>query len=357
MLVMIGSIAVHPPALAQRGRAAIDFHIAMRGTVSALQRQAESELAGHGIVAATLPDDLDDRHRLIDATLADSNAYRLRALTAEWTARDHGPTCQAAFDEIADTLVPRLDALDEGPATLELDPDLVPPDWFTRVWFHRTTGGWDASPYNGYVHGELIHKLILTRVFGADIFAQRRAAAELAPRRDYARILDMGASSGHNMVALAQVFSDAQLSGVDYSGRMLEHARRIANEAGQPWRLYQRACEATGFADQSFDLVASYNMLHELPRGIIRAMFAETFRILEPGGTMLVGDVPRYAELDKLAAWRFDHVARYGGEPYWRVSASTDLVALARELGFVAVSGQAIGRGTPYVLVAAKPAS
>ncbi|WP_375383263.1 class I SAM-dependent methyltransferase [uncultured Sphingomonas sp.] len=346
---------MQPPALAQRGRAAIDFHITMRGMVSSLQREVEAELASHGITAATLPDDLDDRHTLIDATLASSDAYRLRALAAEWTARDHGPTCQAAFDEIADTLAPELAALDHGPATLELDPDLVPPDWFSRVWFHRTAGGWDASDHNGYVHGELIHKLILTRVFGADIFAQRRAAAECTPRRDYARILDMGASSGHNMVALAQMFPDAQLSGIDYSARMLEHARRVANEAGLPWRLYQRACEDSRFAGESFDLVASYNMLHELPRGIIRRMFAETFRILEPGGTMLVGDVPRYAELDRLAAWRFDHVARYGGEPYWRVSACTDLVALARELGFVDVSGQAIGRGTPYVLVATKP--
>ena len=347
---------MQPPALAQRGRAAIDFHITMRGAVSSLQREAEAELAGHGVTAETLPEDLDARHALIDATLAQSKAYRLRALTGEWTARDHGPTCQAAFDEVAPVLVPALEALDEGPASLELDPDLELPRWFTRVWFHRTTGGWDAGPYNGYVHGELIHKLILTRVFGADIFAQRRAAAELAPRRDYRRILDMGASSGHNTVALAEVFPDAEISGVDYSPRMLEHARRVANERGAAWKLYQRACQDTGFADGSFDLVSSYNMMHELPRGIIRAMFAEAFRVLEPGGTMIMGDVPRYFELDRLAAWRFDHGARMGGEPYWRVSASTDVVAMAEEIGFVAVSGQVLGRGTPYVLVASKPA-
>jgi SAM-dependent methyltransferase len=345
------------PALAQHGRAAIDFHCSMRGAVSALQRGVEAEMAARGITADTMPEDMDERHALVDTSLAASNGYRLRQLVAEWAARDHGPTCQAAFDEIAPTLVPELEALDDGPATLELDPDLELPRWFTRVWFHRTTGGWDAGPYNGYVHGELIHKLILTRVFGSDIFAQRRAAAELAPRRNYRRILDMGASSGHNTVALSDVFPGAEISGVDYSQRMLEHARRVANARGEAWKLYQRACQDTGFADASFDLVSSYNMMHELPRGIIREMFAEAFRVLEPGGTMIMGDVPRYFELDRLAAWRFDHVARSGGEPYWRVSATTDVVAMAEDLGFVDVSGQTLGRGTPYVLVATKPAA
>jgi hypothetical protein len=71
---------------------------------------------------------------------------------------------------------------------------------------------------------------------------------------------------------------------------------------------------------------------------------------------MIAGDVPRYFELDRLAAWRYDRAARYGGEPYWRASASTDLVAMARDAGFVDVQGSVIGRGTPYVLVATKPA-
>lgn len=313
-------------------------------------------MAAAGLTADTLPADMEARHAAVDDALEGSNAARLRLLLGEWTARDHGPTAQAAFDEIADDLVPTLQALDAGPATLELDPGLERPRWFEGVWFHRTTGGWDATPYNGYVHGELIHKLILTRVFGADIFAQRRAAAECAPRRNYKRVLDLGASSGHNTVALADTFAGAEISGVDFSQRMLEHARRVANARGEAWRLYQRACEATGFTDGSFDLVSSYNLLHELPRGIVRDVFAESFRILEPGGTMIAADVPRYAEIDRLASWRFDRAARFGGEPYWRASASADLVQMARDIGFVEVSGRTIGRGTPYVLVATRPA-
>lgn len=356
---MIDPLPVPPafpvPALAQRGQAAIDFHCAVRRQGAILQRALEASLAAAGVTAETMPDDLDARHAMADPILAQTAPARLQRLVAEWTARDHGPMAAAAFSEIADQVVPALLALDHGPTTLVTDDPPELPAWFDRVWFHRTTGGWDAGPYNGYVHGELIHKLILTKVFGADIFALRRAAAGQAPRRDYARVLDLGASTGHNMVALADVFPGAEISGVDYSARMLEHARRVGNARGAAWRLYQRACDDTRLPAEQFDLVASYNLLHELPVGIIRRVFAESFRLLAPGGTMIAGDVPRFAQLDRLSAWRFDRAARFGGEPYWRASASADLVALAQAAGFTDVTERTLGNGSPYVLVASKP--
>ncbi|NML12249.1 class I SAM-dependent methyltransferase [Sphingobium sp. AR-3-1] len=341
--------------LGQRGRATIDFHCAVRGAVAKLQRAVEAELSDAGINAQTMPEKMDDRHRLVDETLAHSPVYGARALLGEWTAKDHGPICQDAFAEIRDTVEPMLKALEDGPATLELDEALELPAYFERVWFHRTTGGWDASPHNGFVHGELIHKRILTRVFGGNIFGHRRTAAAKAPPRAYRRILDMGASSGHNMVALAEAFPDAQISGVDFSARMLEQARRVANARGWAWKLYQRPCEATGFADGSFDLVSSYNLIHEIPPRIIRAVFAEAYRLLEPGGTVIMSDVPRYADLDRMASWRFDWAARWGGEPYWRAASTTDLVAVAQEAGFVDVDGGVLPGGQPYILVARKP--
>lgn len=347
---------MQPPSLAQRGRATFDFHCAVRGAVSELHRRSEGELAQAGITAETMPDDLEARHRLVDETLATSSNFRLRNLLNDWTARDHGPIAEDAFDEIRQTVGPKLAALDNGPSTLERNPDIELPNYFSRVWFHRTTGGWDASPDNGFVHGELIHKLILTRMYGGDIFQQRRQVAELAPRRDYRHVLDMGASSGHFTVALADVFPDAEISGVDFSAPMLEHAMRVGNERGAAWKLYQRAAEATGFPDGSFDLVGSYNLIHEIPPGIIRAIFAESFRLLEPGGHMIMADVPRYFDLDKMSVWRFDLAARYGGEPYWRSASSTDLKAVAEAVGFTNVSGFTLPKGQPYVVIAEKPA-
>ena len=166
------------------------------------------------------------------------------------------------------------------------------------------------------------------------------------------RILDMGCSSGHFTVALTQTFPEAKITGVDLSGRMIEHAYRVANANGWDWDLYQRPAEATGFADASFDLVTSFILLHELPAEAIRAVFREAYRLLVPGGDMLMSDVARYADLDAISSWKADSAARFGGEPHWRESASLDLAQLAREVGFA----NAIASGHyPHVLIASKP--
>ena len=205
----------------------------------------------------------------------------------------------------------------------------------------------------GYVHGEIIHRKMVDRMYPGGIFKQRRAVAGMAPREDYARILDMGCSSGHFTSALADAFPRAKITGVDLSRRMLEHAWRTANANGWDWDLYQRPAEVTGFADASFDLVASYIMLHEMPAEAIRDSFAEALRVLAPGGDMLMSDVTRYADLDRLAAWKADRLAKYGGEPHWRESASLDLAALAREVGFAEAKAEG---HYPHVLIARKSA-
>jgi ubiquinone/menaquinone biosynthesis C-methylase UbiE len=200
---------------------------------------------------------------------------------------------------------------------------------------------------------------MLAKMFPGDIFAQRRAAAAAAPRRDYGRILDMGASSGHYTIALSEIFPESRITGIDLSPRMLEHAARSGNARGQAWQFHVRPAEDTGFPAESFDLVTSYNLLHELPPPVIEAVFAEAFRLLAPGGDMLMSDVPRFTELDRLTAWRFDHLAKWGGEPFWRASASMDLAAAAKRAGFTDVVAGGIGPAPtrhPYLVQGHKPA-
>lgn len=342
--------------LAQRGRALIDFEVGVRQAAGRLQGQLDGVLAARGVTAATLPEDMEARHDLIDATLADVPMYRTRALLGDWSACEHGRVCEEAFEQVRETVAPALDALAEGPTTIRQAPDFVPPKYWSAVWFHRTTGGWDGGPYNGFIHGELVHKRYVSKIFPGDIYAQRRRVLDELPRHDHARILELGTSSGHYTVALDERFPDAQIVGLDPSPRMLEQARRVGNERGASWQLHVGVGEDSGFADASFDLVTSYAIHHELPPKIIAAWFAEAFRLLEPGGDLLMVDVPRYADLDRMAAFRFDWAAKWGGEPFWRASASLDLAQGARDAGFVDVHAGGIApMGNPYFVYGRKP--
>jgi ubiquinone/menaquinone biosynthesis C-methylase UbiE len=167
----------------------------------------------------------------------------------------------------------------------------------------------------------------------------------------------MGVSSGFHTLALADAFPEAEISGCDVARPMLEQAQRVANERGLRWTLQVGVGEDTGFEAESFDLVTASTVHHELPPGIIRAMFAEAFRLLEPGGDLVMADVPRYFDLDRIESWRFDWVAKYHGEPFWRASASMDLAQALSAAGFVDVAAYPLGAklGT-YVFRGHKPA-
>lgn len=342
--------------LRQRGRASVDFmsYIALGG--AAVRDRAKAAVEARFPDAQALPEDLDERHELIEGQLVSERAYRAEQMLGEWHSRHHGLIAEEAFDEVREDVVPKLQALDEGPASLEANDDFSAPDYWRGVDFHRTAHGWDGTEFAGCVHGEIVHRKMVDRLFPGGIFQQRRRVAAMAPKDHYAKILEMGSSTGHYTLALSETYPDAEIHGVDLSLRTLEHARRVANVRGLPWHLYRRPAEATGFADESFDLVTSYILLHEIPADTIRAVFAEAFRVLEPGGDFLMSDVTRYADLDRLSEWRADRGARYGGEPHWRESASLDLGAVAREVGFenVAAGGEP-PMNYPYVVRGRKP--
>ncbi|WP_174284804.1 class I SAM-dependent methyltransferase [Sphingomonas bacterium] len=343
--------------LAQRGRAMMDFEVTTRLAAAALHRAAEGELADRGITADTLPKDMEQRHDVIDTALKDSPVFQARQLLGEWCAKQHGRAAEQAFAEIADTLVPELERLREGGTTITRHDDYAAPKYWSDIWFHRTRGGWDADVYNGFVHGELVHKRYVSKVFPGDIYGSRRVVLKDLPRDDYRRILEIGTSSGHHTVAIAEVFPDARLTGIDPSLRMLEQAQRVANEQGLAWDLHVGVGEALPFAEASFDLVTAYAIHHEMPPRIISAIFAEAFRVLEPGGDMAMADVTRTGDLDRLAAWRMDWAAKWGGEPFWRATAGLDMVPMAEAAGFVDVRGYAPNPGRdPYVIYGRKPA-
>nr|WP_310524478.1 class I SAM-dependent methyltransferase [Polymorphobacter sp.] len=347
-----------PAVMRQGGRAAMDFMVAVTGASRPLAARWSADLARSGVTADSLPEDIEARHGVMAAALAGSRGFACASLVAEFASVEHGRVARDAFDEMADVLKPKLAALEaQGPGTLTVYTNFKAPAYFDGVWFHRTTGGWDGHAEMGYVHSEFIHKSYVARMFGGDIFAQRRAVLGMLPRADYARILELGTSSGHFTTALQEVFPEAAIAGVELSLPMLREALRVGNANGWAWDLHQRAAEDTGFAGGRFDLVASYIMLHEMPAEAIGAAFAEAFRVLTPGGQMLMSDVTPYRMMDRMGAWRADWMAKRGGEPWWREAATMDLSAAARDAGFVDVSeGGLDGAVYPWVVIGTKPA-
>ena len=343
--------------LRQHGRAATAFMSDLAVASARLRPKVDADLAARGLDARTLPDDLDERLRQADAALADSRANRALAILGEWSGVSHGRIGQAAFEEIRAELEPRLRELQsKGPCTLEARLGDRLPEYQTRAWIHRTTGGWDGHDYQGFVHGELVHRTYVARNYGGRIYEVRRGILKELRNRDPKRIFEIGSSSGNFTLQIQKEFPNAQIVGCDISLRMLEQGQRIGNENGCSWELHQLPGEDTGFESGSFDLVTSFIVIHEVPAAITVRHIQEAFRLLRPGGELLLSDAPRYAALDKAAVRWADYVGIHGGEPFWRDAAMLDLGAAARAAGFVDVRSQGQGEGVyPWYVYGKKP--
>ncbi len=343
------------PELKQRGRASIDFVAALGGALRSSRMQLSSEIAAAGVGNESLPADFDERMAAFESAISVAATHPRYAALRDWLGRHHGPIAMEAFDEVRGELAPALEALrSRGPCTLALATEDPSPDYMRGVAFHGTST-WDAHDHMGFIHGELVHRRLVARNFGGDIYAQRRQMLAELQHGPYMRILEVGTSSGNLTVALSQQFPEAAITGIDVSRRMLEQAQRVGNELGYSWQLLQRRAEQTGLPAASFDLVAAYSLPHELPETATRQILREALRVLRPGGEFILGDVVPFGAQDRLTQCWAQLEAVHGGEPYWREFCSLDMAAVAQEEGFA--EARYFGHGVqqfPHILLARK---
>jgi ubiquinone/menaquinone biosynthesis C-methylase UbiE len=321
--------------LSASARAALEHAASMARTLGPAARAVAGALRAAGLTDDVLADDLDERSRQIEAVAEDIPAFQAAREVREWYGIHHGRIAIAAFEEAREELIPMLEAAQRGTAELDSNPGLVLPEYWSSHWIHRTQGGWDGHRYMGFIQGALVHRELVARIMApADIFRQRREVAQRVAALRGARILEMGAGYGSFTVALAEACPQAQLLACEMSLRQIEQAQRSLNSRGARAQLLRCAAESTGLDDESFDVVTSYAMLHELPAAATEAVFREAFRLLAPGGHLLFVDVPPFERLDKLTQWQVDYAAKYEGEPFWREAATMDVADVLQRIGF-----------------------
>jgi ubiquinone/menaquinone biosynthesis C-methylase UbiE len=101
-----------------------------------------------------------------------------------------------------------------------------------------------------------------------------------------AKVADLGCGLGASTILLAEHYPNARLMGCDYHEGSIELARKRAAEAGVADRIAFETASAQNFAGSGYDLVATFDCLHDMgdPSGA-----AEHIRsALAPDGTWLI---------------------------------------------------------------------
>jgi ubiquinone/menaquinone biosynthesis C-methylase UbiE len=153
------------------------------------------------------------------------------------------------------------------------------------------------------------------------------------------QVLDVGCGTGYLARLLARaVGPGGQVVGIDPSAEMVEYAARRGGRASN-LRFQLGTAEALPFPSDQFHVVVTSLMLHHLPEDLRVPALREMYRVLRPGGTLLVAEaqMPRSGVLRLLGRLHdFDRMA----------SLVPELAPLAEQAGFVRIRA---GEAPPWL--------
>ena len=161
--------------------------------------------------------------------------------------------------------------------------------------------------------------------------ALRRRTVDIAQIKPGDRVLDVGCGTGDlTIAAKARAGSTGSVIGIDASPEMIAEANSKVAKAGINVEFRLDRIEALTFADNSFDVVLSSLMMHHLPDDLKRAGMNEIYRVLRPGGHLLIVDMKRTVSPRSrlLATWMHHQMVETGAQ---------DLAVMMREAGFTQI--------------------
>ena len=210
--------------------------------------------------------------------------------------------------------------------------------------YYRRTFHWQTDGYFSD-HSAEVYELGVELLFRGTADVMRRQIIPPVTREIRAaggagriRLLDVACGTGRTLHQLAVAHPELRLYGVDLSPAYVRLARRRLADVAEAAVSVENA-EALPFADGAFDVVTSVYLFHELPRNTRRGVARELWRVVRPGGLVVIEDSAQLAESAEIASALRAFPEEFH-EPFYADYLADDLAALFRDVGFAVESSE-----------------
>jgi len=204
--------------------------------------------------------------------------------------------------------------------------------------YYRRTFHWQTDGYFSE-HSAEVYELGVELLFRGTADVMRRQIIPPVTRFVRAaggaaqlRLLDVACGTGRTLHQLARTHPALRLYGVDLSPAYVRIARRRLERIADVALAVENA-EALPYADATFDLATSVYLFHELPRNARRNVLRELYRVVRPGGLVVIEDSAQLSESAELAAALHAFPSEFH-EPFYADYLEDDLAGALREVGF-----------------------
>ncbi len=336
--------ALARPTLEERGRqrfASALRRYAIQDMPEMLKRDFDERVAPRRMAKG---DALDDA-LAIERAMKPEASYRFYS-TLRYNAQE---MCFLSVQDSIERALPEMihvsrEAAARNPAggSLRLDPALEMPRYLTTLDVHLTPGCFHSE----WVEDDVAQGAVVSlgaRVFSATM--NHRSWGGVArvisrwikhERPDFRplRILDLGTSSGKNLIPYVEAFPEAEVHGVDLAAPLLRWGHAVAEHEGIAVHFSQQNAEALDFPDGHFDLIVSSFFFHEIPVKATRKVLGECRRLLRPGGLMVHQELPATGLVDAWEDYFWNWDTDNNNEPFYTAFRAQDPLALMDEAGF-----------------------
>ena len=216
------------------------------------------------------------------------------------------------------------------------------PNYYLQNFHHQT---------DGYLskHSAEIYDLQVEILFNGTADSMRRRILSplkrglkkyLSESSKKVKVLDVATGTGRTLQQIQSALPEVELYGLDLSSSYLKQASKyLSSRSGDLVQLTKGNAERMPYPSNSFQAITCVFLFHELPRDARQNVLNECFRLLVPGGTVVLADSIQLEDSPKFTSI-MENFHKIFHEPYYRDYLVDDISLRLEESGFLSVTSE-----------------